>query len=74
MLPLLVLCQAFNAALSFTQIEDFYAADGGSCVLPLSQLYDAAAPAAGLIMLVKAAVWQVSLLLELGLVQLGAWT
>jgi hypothetical protein len=61
-LPMLVLCQAFNAALSFTHIEDFYTAQGASSLVPLAQLYDAAAPAAGLVMLVKAAVWQVSLL------------
>lgn len=57
--PLLVLCQAFNAALSFTHVEDFYAAEGASCLVPLSQLYDAAAPAAGLVLLVKSALWQV---------------
>jgi hypothetical protein len=61
-LPMLVLCQAFNAALSFTHIEDFYAAEGASSLVPVTQLYDGAAPAAGLVMLVKAAVWQVSLI------------
>jgi hypothetical protein len=58
-LPMLVLCQAFNAALSFTHVEDFYTAEGAPGLVPLTQLYDAAAPAAGLVMLVKAAVWQV---------------
>lgn len=70
-LPMLVLCQAFNAALSFTHVEDFYAAEGAPGLVPLTQLYDAAAPAAGLIMLVKAAVWQVRLWGHLQLINAG---
>jgi len=64
-LPMVVLCQAFTAALSFTHMEDFYGAEGASSLVPLSQLYDAAAPAAGLVLLVKAAVWQVGWLLRM---------
>lgn len=60
MLPMLVLCQSFSAALSFTHVEDFYSPEGSSCLVPLAQLYDQAAPAAGLVLLVKAALWQVS--------------
>jgi hypothetical protein len=55
--PLLVLAQSYSAALSFTHIEDFYA--DAAPLVPLAQLYDAANPSAGLVMLLKAAVWQV---------------
>lgn len=65
-LPMLVLCQAFNAALSFTHVEDFHTPDGTPALLPLSQLYDTAAPAAGLVLLLKTAVWQVGWLGALG--------
>lgn len=56
--PLLVLVQAFSAALSFTHLEDFYSE--ASALLPLQQLYDNSNPSAGLVMLLKSAVWQVS--------------
>eukprot|EP00879_Flechtneria_rotunda_P004018 GHRR01004259.1.p1 GENE.GHRR01004259.1~~GHRR01004259.1.p1 ORF type:complete len:730 (+),score=344.71 GHRR01004259.1:50-2191(+) len=56
-LPLLVLAQAFNAALSFTHLEDFYA--DAAPLVPMQQLYSGEAPDAGLAMLIKAAVWQV---------------
>jgi hypothetical protein len=55
--PLLVLAQNYSAALSFTHLEDFYA--DAAPLVPLAQLYDAANPSAGLVMLLKAAVWQV---------------
>jgi hypothetical protein len=56
--PLLVLAQSYSAALSFTHLEDFYA--DAAPLVPLKQLYDAANPSVGLVMLLKAAVWQVS--------------
>jgi hypothetical protein len=55
--PLLVLAQSYSAALSFTHLEDFYA--DAAPLVPLTQLYDAANPSGGLVMLLKAAVWQV---------------
>ncbi|WIA32325.1 hypothetical protein OEZ86_003165 [Tetradesmus obliquus] len=53
----LALFRSYSAALSFTHIEDFYA--DAAPLVPLAQLYDAAKPSAGLVMLLKAAVWQV---------------
>ncbi|KAF8071258.1 UPL6 [Scenedesmus sp. PABB004] len=55
--PLLVLAQAYSAALSFTHVEDFYAESAP--LVPLRQLYDPAAPSRGLLLLFKSAVWQV---------------
>jgi hypothetical protein len=76
LLPMLVQCQSFSAALAFTHLEDFYA--GSPALVPLPQLYDAAAPEAGLLMLLKKTLWQVGSVtwrnLRPGFAALGAAT
>ncbi|GIL56261.1 hypothetical protein Vafri_11597 [Volvox africanus] len=57
LLPLAVTCSAFSAQVATSTLEEFYG--GAQRPLPLQQLYDAAAPEAGFLAMLRDALWQV---------------
>ncbi|GIL88261.1 hypothetical protein Vretimale_14138 [Volvox reticuliferus] len=57
LLPLAVTCSAFSAQVATSTLEEFYGE--AQRPLPLQQLYDAAAPEAGFLAMLRDALWQV---------------